>query len=309
MKKVCSKRSENSKIILRITATTITVNIFLMIAKMVLGIIFDSLSVVSDAIHTASDLFTSVLVVGAVFLSSPKRDEKHNYGREKVEALAILFFALVLVGVGGGLIWQGVEGIVSPKETSVNYYLIAVIALSLVAKETMFWFVRHYSRKIKSDILKAEAWHHRSDSLSSIAVLIGLVADAFVRTTIVESVAIIFVGVMIFKVAFDIVKPALGQLTDRAANEQVYSKIREIALAVQGVERIDCLRTRVFGSKIYVDVTIAVDGNLTTIQSHSIAQEVHDVLEGQSDLRIKHCVVQINPVVGKRKQGDLRRLF
>jgi len=295
-----TKRSENSRTILRITTITIIVNVVLMVVKMVLGLVFDSLSVVSDAIHTASDLFTSLLVVMTVFLSSPKRDKKHNYGREKVESLMILFFSLILVAVGVGLVWQGIQGIILRPETSANYYLIGVILLSLVVKETMFWYVRHFAKKLKSDILKAEAWHHRSDSLSSIAVLIGLVTSIFIKTNIIESIAIIIVAVMIFKVAFDIAKPAIGQLTDRAATEQVYNRIREIASGVNGVEEIDCLRTRVFGNAIYVDIEIAVDGDLTTIQSHDIAHEVHDILESTSDLRIKHCVVHINPVSGKR---------
>jgi len=293
------KQAENSKIILRIATVTIITNIILMIAKMVLGLVFDSLSVVSDAIHTASDLFTSLLVVVAVFLSSPKRDKKHNYGREKVESLMILFFALVLAAVGVGLVWQGIEGIIKNEPTSANYYLIAVIALSLVVKETMFWIVRHFARKIKSDILKAEAWHHRSDSLSSVAVLIGLVAGRFFEINIIESIAVIIVAVMIFKVAFDIARPAIWQLTDRAAGEKTSERIREIALGVEGVQEIDCLRTRMFGSKIYVDIEIAVDGNLTTTQSHEIAQKVHDTLEGAVELQIKHCVVHINPAVEK----------
>jgi len=294
------KRSENSKIILRIATVTIITNIVLMIAKMVLGLVFDSLSVVSDAIHTASDLFTSLLVVVAVFLSSPKRDKKHNYGHEKVESLMILFFALILVAVGGTLVWQGIEGVVSPQATNVNYYLISIIALSLLVKETMFWVVRHFARKLKSDILKAEAWHHRSDSLSSVAVLIGLVTGFFMDNNIFESAAVIIVALMVFKVAFDITKPAIHQLTDRAVDEKTIERIREIALAVSGVENIDCLRTRVFGNKIFVDIEIAVDGNLTTTQSHDIAQEVHDILEGTSELRIKHCLVHINPVSEKQ---------
>jgi cation diffusion facilitator family transporter len=293
------KRTENSKIILRIATVTIIVNIVLMIAKMVLGLAFDSLSVVSDAIHTASDLLTSLLVVVAVFLSSPKRDKKHNYGHEKVESLMTLFFSLVLVFVGGTLVWQGIEGIVSPHATNVNYYLISIIALSLLVKEAMFWIVRHYARKIKSDILKAEAWHHRSDSLSSVAVLIGLGAGYFLENNIVESIAVLVVAVMIFKVAFDIARPAIWQLTDRAADEKTSDRIRKIAHEVSGVESIDCLRTRMFGSKIFVDIEVAVDGNLTTIQSHGIAQEVHDTLERTADLRIKHCVVHINPAKEK----------
>ena len=289
------KHSETSKIILRVSIVTIFVNVVLTVLKLVLGLIFDNLSVLSDAIHSGSDLFTSFLIVAAVFLSSPKRDEKYNYGREKVEPLVVLFLAMIIGTVGVFLGYEGVLGVISPQPAELNWYLIAVTGLSIIVKEWMFYYGMYYAKKINSAMLRADAWHSRSDSLSSIAVLIGLATSLFMKTNIVESIAVIVVALFILKVAFDIAKPAVAQLIDKSAGEQVNSKIKEIASQVDGVISVDKLHTRMFGDRIYVDIEIAVDGNLTTTQSHDIAELVHDTLEGTSELRVKHCVVHVNP--------------
>jgi len=265
--------------------------------KLALGLIFGNLSVLSDAIHSSSDLFTSFLIIGAVFLSSPERDKKYNYGREKVEPLVVLFLALIISGIGIFLGYEGIMGIISPKPATFNWYLVGVTILSIVVKEWMFHYEMHYAKKINSGILKADAWHSRSDSLSSIAVLIGLVTSTFLKTNIIESIAVIIVALFIIKVAFNIAKPAVNQLVDKSAGEHVSNRIKEIALQTAGVVSVDKLHTRMFGNSIYVDIEIAVDGNLTTIQSHDIAQEVHDTLENSSDLRIKHCLVHVNPTL------------
>jgi len=286
---------DTRRIVLKVSIVTIVVNLLLTAVKFTFGIMFDNLSVISDALHSGSDLFTSFLIILAVFLSSPKRDKKHNYGHEKVEPLATLFLSLILGAVAIYLAWQGIEGLISPSATELNWYLIGTVVISLVAKEWMFWYEMHYAKKYKSEILRADAWHSRSDSLSSIAVLIGLVASAFIHTNIVESIAVLVVSIMILKVAFDIMRPAINQLVDKAASEETYNKIKEIASGINGVESVDELRTRMFGNKIYVDIEIAVSGKLTVEQSHEIAQSVHDILEATESLQIKHCMVHVNP--------------
>ena len=296
---VKGKRDENARLIIKVSIVTIIVNLFLTVIKLVFGLLFLNLSVVSDAVHSASDFFTSFLIIAAVFMSSPKRNKDYNYGREKVEPLIALFLSLILALVAGFLIWQGVEGLISPKVTKLNYYLIGVTVLSIVVKEAMFWYEMHYAKKLNSQILKADAWHARSDSLASVAVLIGLISATFMKTNILESVAVLVVSLLIIKVAYDIFKPAVNQLIDRAPGEEVYNKIREIALAVDGVENVDLVRARMFANKIFVDLEIAVDGNLTVNESHEIAQKVHDILEATEKLYIKHCMVHVNPAKEK----------
>jgi cation diffusion facilitator family transporter len=290
-----SKATNHARIIIKVSIVTIAANLLLTVIKVVLGLVFGNLSVISDGIHSASDLFTSFLIILAVFLSSPKRDEKHNYGHEKVEPLITLFLALILAGVGATLLWQGIEGVISPSVAEINYYLIGTIVLSIVVKEAMFWYEIYYAKKLNNQMLKADAWHSRSDALSSIAVLIGLICSIFMTTNLIESIAVIIVSLFIFKVAFDVLKPAINQLIDKAAPIATTTKIRDIASAVEGVSNVDLIRSRMFGNRIYVDIEIAVDGNLTVEQSHSIAQSVHDKLEATEDLYIKHCMVHVNP--------------
>jgi len=290
--------NQHAKIIIKVSVVTIIVNLVLVVIKSVLGALFNNLSVISEAVHSASDLFTSFLIIAAVFLSSPKRDKTHNYGHEKVQPLVTLFLAIILAVVGGFLAWRGIEGIISPKVAQLNWYLVGVMILSIIVKEAMFWYEIYYAKKLNNAMLKADAWHSRSDSLASAAVLIGLIASTFMKNDILQSIAVLVVAAFIIKVSYDICKPAINNLTDKAAGEKVGARIKEIAAAVEGVLAVDSLRTRMHGNKIFVDIEIAVDKGLTVEQSHDIAQAVHDVLEAVEELCIKHCMVHVNPFQG-----------
>ena len=287
--------SETSRIVIKVSIITIIVNLLLVIAKSILGVVFNNLSILSDAIHSASDLLTSFIIIATVFLSSPKRDKKYNYGREKIEPLVVLFLALIICGVGVFLAYEGITNLFSPKDAELNWYLIGVVIFSIIVKEFMFYYEIYYAKKINSAMLRADAWHSRSDSLSSVAVLIGLVTSIFTKTNIAESIAVIIVSAFIIKVSFDIAKVSVSQLIDKSADENVCNKIREIALAIEGINSVDKLRTRLFGNCIFVDIEIAIDGNLNVFKSHDIAHILHDTLENNEELRIKHCHVHINP--------------
>ena len=287
----------SARVILRVSVITIIVNLLLVIAKTVLGVVFGNLSVISDAVHSGSDLFTSFLIIAAVFLSSPKRDKQHNYGHEKVEPLVVLFLALIIAGVGVLLGYEGIRGLISPQKATLNFFLIGITVFSIAVKEWMFWYEIRWSKKINSEMLRADAWHSRSDSLSSVAVLIGLVSASFMKTDILQSIAVLIVAMFILKVAFDILRPAINQLTDKAAGEKTIEQIKKITLEIPGVDSIDRLNTRMFGNSILVDIEIAVDGTLSVDESHKIAQSVHDVLEAAPELHIKHCMVHVNPAV------------
>ncbi|MCL2569858.1 MAG: cation diffusion facilitator family transporter [Firmicutes bacterium] len=290
-----SQQSGVAKIVLKVAIIGIFANIILVSSKVIVGSIFGNLAVISDGVHSAADLITQLFVIIAVFISSPKRDKKHNYGHEKIESLMVMFFALFLSGVAGLFIWQGIQGIISPDYSELNWYLIGVVILTIVVKEALFWYGMHHAKRTRSQMLKADAWHSRADSLTSIAVLIGLVCSAFIGTNIVESIAVLVVAVFILRVAFNILKPAINQLIDRAADKNDEDKIVETASSVNGVIKVDEIRTRLFGSAILVDLDIHVDGKLSVEQGHDIAQAVQNKLESDSDLRIKHCNVHVNP--------------
>ena len=291
--KILKTHSKTKKIILRIMIIGIIANVLLVIAKVVSGIIFDNIAVISDAVHSATDLITSIAIVAVVFVSSPKRDKKHNYGHEKIESLALLFFSLLIAVVGALLVWQGITGILAPTYSEFNWFLLGVTLSSIVAKEALFWYGIYYAKKLKSEILRADAWHSRSDSLSSLAVLIGLIFSIFISTDIAESIAVVLVSLLIFKVAFDILKPAIKQLTDTAASDDVCKNINDATLDVEGVLSVKGLLTRMFGNKIYVDITIEISGDLTASDAHKIMQNVHSCLEAKEEFNIKHCTVSI----------------
>lgn len=293
--KYLAQHSKNARIVLRVTVIVIIVNIFLFAAKLALGMTFDNLSVISDAVHSASDIFTSFFIIIAVIISSPKRDKNHNYGHEKIEPLMTMFFAIVLAGLGGVFIWQGIEGIINPSAGEFNLYLILVTVVSIIVKEAMFWYGIYWAKKTRSEMLRADAWHSRSDSLASIAVLVGLVTSTFISTNIVESISVLIVAMFILKVALGILRPAINQLIDRAAPERTASEITRIVEQIEGVQSLTSLRTRLHGSSILVDVVISVDGSQSVASGHEIARVVHDTLEDNENLRIKHCVISITP--------------
>ncbi len=289
------QNKKNARTVKRVAAVTLTVNIVLTIIKLTVGALYSNMSVLSDAFHSLSDVGTTVIVIIAVVLSKPDEDKKHNYGHEKIEPLMVLLFAVILLAVGGALIWQGISGIINPKDVEINYVLIAVTVVSIVVKEGMYWFTIHFAKKIKSTTLKADAWHNRSDSLSSIAVLVGLVAGIFIGTDIVESVAVLVVALLILKVAAEVGISSVNQLIDKAVDEKTETELRQIVSDTQGVEGIDSFRTRLFGSAVYIDVEVRVDPTLTVIAAHDIAEEVHCRLEHQEFCPVKHCSVHINP--------------
>lgn len=289
------KLDPTAKIVLKVTLITLMANIVLTGLKTAFGFMFGNLAVISDAIHSLTDVATSLLVILGVFISSPKRDKRYNYGHEKTESLIVLFFSLILISTGGFLIWQGFDGIINPVSSTVSVYLFGVTIFSILSKEAMFWYTRHYGKKVNSQMLKADAWHHRSDSFSSVAVLIGLITGIFTKNNLAENIAIFIVALLIIKVAFDILRPAISQLLEKSASEKTVKRIREITNGIDGVKSIDTLRNRVFGNKIYLEIEIGVDKNLTVEQSHNIAQTVHDVLETTEELSIKHCMVHVNP--------------
>jgi len=293
--KLFTKDDKAKKIMLRVAIVVAVANIVLTVLKLVLGIIFDNLSVISDAIHSAADLVTSLFIIVVVFMASPKRDKKHNYGHEKVEPLMVLLFSLVLFGVVALLIYKGIAGIMSPEESEVNIFLISVTIFSIVIKEVLFWYNIYYAKKINSDMLRASAWHSRADSLSSVAVLAGLIASVFLVTNLVESIAVLVVALLIAKIAFDIFRSAVKQLTDSAASDATVVEIKKTVLETTGVKSIENLKTRVFGKKIFVEIVIEVDKDLIVSQAHEISKTVHDTLEEKENLNIKHCTVSIVP--------------
>lgn len=281
--------------ILAVSYISIIANCFLSLFKLIAGLLGNSISMVSDAIHSISDVASTFVVIFGVKLSNKISDDDHQYGHERLESVMSIVLATMLLIVGLGIGETGIKNLFNygALKTPSLIALIAAI-VSILVKEGMYWLTIIVAKQTKSSMLKADAWHHRSDALSSIGSLIGIIGArcGYIWT---DSVASIIICIVIVKIALDIFKESFGKLVDKACDNDTKKKIYDKILNIDGVKNIDDLKTRMFADKIYVDVEIAVDGTLTVYEGHNIAQKVHDDIENLDD-RIKHCMVHINPI-------------
>lgn len=284
------------KMIKQVSAVGIFGNVLLVIFKLFAGIIGNSAAMVSDAIHSASDVVATLVAFIGVRASKKEADSKHPYGHERIECVASLILGSILfmTGIGIGIasvkkiiIGQS-DGIESPKEIA----LIAAI-ISIVTKEVMFRYTRAVAKKLNSDAFMADAWHHRSDAFSSIGSLIGIGA-AMLGFKIMDPIAGLIICIFIFKIAFDVIMVAISKMLDTSCGKEYEDKMTNFISAQEGVIGVDLLRTRTFGNKIYVDAEISVDGDLRLREAHSIAERVHNEVENNFD-NIKHIMIHVNP--------------
>lgn len=280
----------------RVSLVSIVGNFFLTAFKFLAGILANSGAMISDAIHSGSDLFSSIIVIIGVKISAKKSDRNHPYGHERLECVAAIVLATILCVTGLGIGFNAVTSITS------NQYLdmklpgqLAVIAaiVSIFSKESMYWYARSVAKKFDSGALMADAWHHRSDALSSIGALIGI-EGARRGILILEPLASTIICLFICKAAYDIFKDAIDKMVDKSCSPEFEQQIREETLNVEGVLGIDLLQTRLFGSKIYVDLEISADGNRSLNETHAIAECVHHMLEDKFP-KVKHIMVHVNP--------------
>ena len=296
MRKNNTNENDFQKVANRVSMITIIGNIALSVIKLLAGIIAHSNAMISDAVHSASDVFSTIVVIIGIKLASKKSDKEHPYGHERLECVAAIVLAIVLFITGLGIGMEALKNIASGNYDNLQVPgILALIAaiLSIVTKEGMYWYTRYYAKKIDSSALMADAWHHRSDAFSSIGALIGI-GGARLGFPIMDSIASLVIFVFIVKAAFDIFKDSVDKMVDKACPEEITDNMRKIIMEQPGVEEIDVLKTRLFGAKMYVDVEILVDGELTLIKAHEIAERVHDAIE-ENFPEVKHCMVHENP--------------
>ena len=289
------QNSNIEKIAVKTSVVTIIINAVLSIFKLFAGIFGASMALISDAIHSASDVFSTIFVLIGVKLSA-KADKKHPFGHERFECVAAIILAVVLFATGAGIGYTGIENIwTKAYETIEIPGLIALIAAatSIVVKEFMFWYTIIAAKKVNSSALKADAWHHRSDALSSIGSLVGVVG-AMCGVKILEPIACLVICVMILIAAIQIFIDAIKKMTDEACDEKTEKEIREFIENCDGVERLDDLMTRLFGNRIYVIAEIACKADLSLAEAHAIAENVHTGIEENFPL-VKHITVHVNP--------------
>lgn len=294
----------SKKIIMRVSNISIVVNVLLSAIKFVVGVIANSGAMISDAIHSVSDVFSTIIVMIGANAAAKDPDQEHPYGHDRMECIAAIVLAIVLFITGIGVGITGVKKIFGGNygDLAVPGALALVAAvISIVVKEGMFWYTRFYGKKVDSTALLADAWHHRSDALSSVGSFIGILG-ARLGFPICDPLASVVICLFIVKAAYNICKEALDKIVDKSCDDETERKMSDLIKSQEGVISLDLLMTRMFGSKLYVDVEIGADENTPLRDSHAIAENVHNAIEANFP-KVKHCMVHVNPVELKIDSG------
>ncbi|HCQ90097.1 MAG TPA: cation transporter [Clostridium sp.] len=283
----------NYKKAAKVSIITVIINTVLAIFKVIAGIVGKSSAMIADGIHTFSDIATTVVVIIGLKISNKDADEKHPYGHEKFEPEISKVVSLILAGTGVFLAYNAIQILLSGNLDTPKPIALYAALTSIVVKEGMYWYTIITARKVKSIAMEADAWHHRSDAISSVGTLIGI-AGARMGFKFLDPVAGIIVSLILIKVGVEFYLKATDQLVDQSADDEVIEQIKEVATSIEGVKEIHDLKTKKFGNKIYVDIEIQVDKRITVEEGHHIASLVHDSIEDTIE-DVKHCMIHVEP--------------
>ena len=278
------KRSKESQ---KVTIFGASIDLFLSIIKIVLGYIGQSSALIADGIHSFSDLLTDWVTWYASKLSGDAPDDDHPYGHERFETVATLGISIFLAIVGTIIIFDGFERFSNPNELQYGNWLIAAAALSILSKEGLYWYTLKVSKNIKSDLLRANAWHHRTDALSSIVVVIGIIG-AVNGYSFLDSVAAMIVGVLIIYIGWQLGFEATKELVDTSIDQEDIKALRLALSEIKGVKSVHTLRTRKVGHKKSADVHVQVNPFLSVSEGHIISVSVERVA--------KECIEELDDV-------------
>ena len=289
-------KPDETAVIRKLSLVGIIGNVFLSAFKFIAGIMGNSSAMVSDAVHSLSDVFATFIAFLGVRFGRREADASHPYGHERIDSLAAIVLGLILLVTGVGIGWVGLEKILAGNYESLPIPgMIALVAaiVSIAVKEGMFWYTRHWARVIRSSAFEADAWHHRSDAMSSIGALVG-VGGSMLGYPVLDPIASVVICLFILKQGISIIYDALKKMLDTSCGEQFEKEVRQLVDAENQVERIDMLRTRMFGDKVYIDMEIAIDGSMQLTDAHAIAERVHDDIE-HAFPEVKHVMIHVNP--------------
>ncbi|MBR4131297.1 MAG: cation transporter [Bacteroidaceae bacterium] len=292
---------ERSKEICRVTLWGGVMNALLVAFKFVAGIMGHSAAMVADAVHSLSDFVTDIIVLAFVHISGKPKDSSHDYGHGKFETLAMTFIGFALLVVAIGIVYEGLMKIsawASGEQLKAPGLLALWAALlSIVIKEATFRYSIRKSRELDSQALEANAWHHRSDALSSIGTALGIGGAIFLgqKWAVLDPVASVIVGLFIVKVAVELLRNGFGDLTEQSLPDDVEQEILQLAGSVPGVVEPHDLRTRRIGNHYAIELHILMDGNISLLEAHDRASEVEDLLRKQYGEET-HVVVHVEPI-------------
>lgn len=278
----------------RVALVGMGVNIFLTIAQIIGGIFTHSQALVADAMHTLSDLVGDIVVLFAAHHAGKAADDNHPYGHGRIETLATVILGLLLSGVAVVILMQAWDRLAgnAPLVTP-NPWAMFFAFLAIVGKEGLYHYTVHVAKRISSPMLKASAWHHRSDAISSVLVLLAI-GGAQLGFPWLDSVAAIIVAAMIFYMAIQLILESTSELVDTGLEPQEVQDIRAFICAINGVENVHLLRTRRMGGRVLADVHLQVDGRISVSEGHHIGETVMYRLRKQFP-SISDVVIHIDP--------------
>jgi cation diffusion facilitator family transporter len=291
-----SKQQKNTEAfnqIIKVTWLGIIINITLVIAKIITGIIVSSMAMVADGFHSLSDLITDFAIILGVRISKKEPDEDHPYGHSWAENFITVFTAVPLALAGGYMVLKAVTSIAEHKITKIGYPVLTVAVIAIILKEYSFVITKRVAVRLSSSMLYANAWDHRSDALSSLAVAIGAVASMF-GLDYADQIATIVVGLMIIFVAVKILRDAMSQFTARAVDEKTNKQITKIIASQSQIRQWHKLRTRTVGRELFMDLHILVDPTLSITEAHKIAESLENELQRQIPQPV-NIVIHIEP--------------
>ncbi|MEN6577071.1 MAG: cation diffusion facilitator family transporter [Phycisphaerales bacterium] len=288
-----SKHEAAARQIRSVTYLGAVINIVLAAIKLIIGLAVSSLAMIADAIHSLSDLATDVAVIVGSYWGAKKPDLSHPYGHGRIETFCAIFVAIVLVAVGGFMMYEATLSIARNETTAAHWGILAGALLSIVAKEWLYWVTQKVARRLHSPAVYANAWHHRSDAFSSVAVLIGYVAMV-VGFDHGDQVAAIVVGVMIVFVGVKVVADSLVELTEGSVDPETVEHVKSVINADPAIRQWHRLRTRTVGREVFLDVHILVDPELNIAAAHDVSERLEEALDRQIS-RPVNITVHIEP--------------
>jgi cation diffusion facilitator family transporter len=287
-------RAARAQAIVRTSLVGAVVNLFLSVLKIIAGWLGHSHALIADGIHSLSDLATDVLVWVAGRQASQAPDSDHPYGHGRYETLATMVLGVFLLAVAVGLGWDAVQRLFRPEKLLTPELMTLFAALaSILVKEWLYWYTLKYAKRVRSDMLRANAWHHRTDAISSVVVLIGI-AGTLAGLPYLDAVASVVVAVMIARIAWELGWEATRELVDTGLDEERLGAIRRVIRDIGGVRDIHMLRTRTHGGQASADVHVLVDPFVSVSEGHAISVLVEQQLKQQID-EMTDVTVHIDP--------------
>lgn len=289
--------SQEERTAMIVSINSIIGNLLLSVGKLFAGFVAHSAAMVSDGIHSASDVLSTLVVMAGVRYANKASDKQHQYGHERMECIAAIILATMLTMVALAIGYNGYEKIFSENSTELTIpgqLALWAAVISIIVKEAMFWYTKNAAKKINSGALMADAWHHRSDALSSVGSFVGILG-ARMGYPILDPLASIIICLMILYASYEVFADAVHKMVDHSCDEKTTQELIDLIHRVPGVEHVDSITTRIFGNRIYVDVEISVDDMLPLIEAHHIAETTHAAIEANFPL-VKHCMVHVNPM-------------